>query len=83
MCFRTGRSVLCGRQAESWRQISIQVSAPDFSSVSASTYIPEKVGVELGDVKLEMKSSDGYNSITIDRVEAISMIILLRKIIIR
>ena len=51
--------------------MAAQVSAQDFSSVSASTYIPEKVGVELGDVKLEMKSSDGYNSITIDRVEAI------------
>ena len=65
-----GQYYVVGKQ-KAGDKISIQVSAPDFSSVSASTYIPEKVGVELGDVKLEMKSSDGYNSITIDRVEAI------------
>lgn len=65
-----GQYYVVGKQ-KAGDKISIQVSAPDFSSVSASTYIPEKVGVELGDVKLEMKSSDGYNPITIDRVEAV------------
>lgn len=65
-----GQYYVVGKQ-NAGDKISLQVSAQDFSSVSASTYIPEKVGVELGDVKLEMKSSDGYNSITIDRVEAI------------
>ena len=65
-----GQYYVVGKQ-KAGDKISIQVSAPDFSSVSASTYIPEKVEVELGDVKLEMKSSDGYNPITIDRVEAV------------
>lgn len=65
-----GQYYVVGKQ-KAGDKISLQVSAPDFSSVSASTYIPEKVGVELGDVKLEMTSSDGYNSITIDRVEAV------------
>lgn len=65
-----GQYYVVGKQ-KAGDQISLQVSAQDFSPVSAATYIPEKVGVELGDVKLEMKSSDGYNSITIDRVEAI------------
>lgn len=65
-----GQYYVVGKQ-KAGDKISLQVSAPDFSSVSASTYIPEKVGVELGDVKLEMKSSDGYNSITIDRIEAV------------
>ena len=65
-----GQYYVVGKQ-KAGDKISLQVSAPDFSSVSASTYIPEKVGVELGDVKLEMKSSDGYNTITIDRIEAV------------
>ena len=65
-----GQYYVVGKQ-KAGDKISLQVSAPDFSSVSASTYIPEKVEVELGDVKLEMKSSDGYNPITIDRVEAV------------
>ena len=65
-----GQYYVVGKQ-KAGDKISLQVSAPDFSSVSASTYIPEKVRVELGDVKLEMKSSDGYNSITIDRIEAV------------
>ena len=39
-------------------KIEVQVSADGLSEVSASTSIPEKVDVNIGDIHLKEKSSD-------------------------
>lgn len=49
-------------------KIDIQVSSEGLASVSASTYIPNSVGLQLGDVRLNQNGSDGESNV--DKLEA-------------
>ncbi len=49
-------------------EIEVQVSSNGFAPVSASTYIPDSIGVQLGDIRLNQKASDGES--VVDKLEA-------------
>lgn len=51
-------------------KIEVQVSADGLSEVSASTSIPEKVDVNIGDIHLKEKSSDHDVYFSVDKLEA-------------
>ena len=51
-------------------KIEVEVSADGFSSVSASTYIPEKVNVEIRKIRLKESSSDKERYSSVDKIEA-------------
>ena len=51
-------------------KIDVEVSADGFSSVSASTSIPEKVNVEIQKVRLKESSSDKDKYTYVDKIEA-------------
>lgn len=62
-----GQYYAVGKQKEG-DEVSVEVSAEGMSPVSASTYIPKKVDVKLGEVLQDEKSSDGDTYV--DKVEA-------------
>ena len=51
-------------------KIEVQVSADGLSEVSASTSIPEKIDVNIGDIHLQEKSSDHDVYFSVDKLEA-------------
>lgn len=64
-----GQYYVVGKQKEG-DNISVQVSADGFSTVSASTYIPKKVNVQLGDIRFDEKNSDADSYSRVDKLEA-------------
>ncbi len=62
-----GQYYAVGKQKEG-DKVSLEASAEGCSTVSASTYIPGKVNVKLGEVRLEEKSTDGDSYV--DKLEA-------------
>ncbi len=62
-----GQYYVVGKQ-KAGDEITIQVSAPGFPDVIASTYIPQKIDVAIANVKMGLKASDGYSMV--DRIEA-------------
>lgn len=64
-----GQYYVVGKQ-KAGDKIEIQVSADGFPSVSASTSIPEKVEVKIGDIRLNEKSVDHDVYFSVDKLEA-------------
>ncbi len=64
-----GQYYVVGRQKEG-DNINVQVSADGFSSVSASTYIPNRVNVQMGEVRFNEKNSDADSYSRVDKIEA-------------
>lgn len=64
-----GQYYVVGKQKEG-DDISVQVSADGYSTVSASTYIPKKVSVQLGDIRFDEKNSDPDSYQNVDKLEA-------------
>ena len=64
-----GQYYVVGKQKEG-DNIYVQVSADGFSSVSASTYIPNQVNIQMGDVRFDEKSSDADSYSRVDKIEA-------------
>jgi len=62
-----GQYYAVGKQKEG-DYVSVEVSAEGLSPVSASTYIPKKVDVELGQIRFDEKSTDGDSYV--DKLEA-------------
>jgi len=63
-----GQFYVVGKQKEG-DYIQVQVSADGFPSVSASTYIPNQVNVQMGDVRFDEKSSDADSYSRVDKIE--------------
>lgn len=64
-----GQYYVVGKQKEG-DNIQVQVSADGFSSVSASTYIPNRVNVQMGDIRFDEKNSDADSYSRVDKIEA-------------
>ena len=64
-----GQYYVVGKQKEG-DNVHVQVSADGFSSVSASTYIPNQVNIQMGDVRFDEKSSDADSYSRVDKIEA-------------
>lgn len=62
-----GQYYAVGKQ-QAGDKIDIQVSSEGLASVSASTYIPNSVGLQLGDIRIGQKASDGESNV--DKLEA-------------
>ncbi len=64
-----GQYYVVGKQKEG-DNIQVQVSADGFSSVSASTYIPNRVNIQMGEVRFDEKNSDADSYSRVDKIEA-------------
>ena len=64
-----GQYYVVGKQ-KTGDKIDVQVSADGFPLVTASTSIPEKVPVSIGDIRLQEKSSDNDVYYSVDKLEA-------------
>ena len=64
-----GQYYVVGRQ-KAGDNIDVQVSADGYSSVSASTYIPNRVNIQMGEVRFDEKSSDADSYSRVDKIAA-------------
>ena len=64
-----GQYYVVGRQ-KAGDNVNVQVSADGYSSISASTYIPNRVNVQMGEVRFDEKSSDADSYSRVDKIAA-------------